>query len=64
MESNNILTTIDDNKSRKSLYVQRLPNNLWVFQTDFADQLVSTWLFLSHITSKTGAVIDGKKVES
>ena len=63
MESNNILTTIDDVGVKKVLVCAKTTKQLvTVFQTDFADQLAERGYSYLYITSKTGAVIDGKKV--
>ena len=63
MESNNILTTIDDVGVKKVLVCAKTTKQLTtVFQTDFADQLAQRGYSYLYITSKTGAVIDGKKV--
>ena len=62
MESNNILTTIDDVGVKKVLVCAKTTKQLvTVFQTDFADQLAQRGYSYLYITSKTG-VIDGKKV--
>ena len=61
MESNNILTTIDDVGVKKVLVCAKTTKQLTtIFQTDFADQQQRGYSYL-YITSKTG-VIDGKKV--
>ena len=63
MESNNILTTIDDVGVKKVLVCSKTTKQLvTVFQTDFADQLAQRGYSYLYITAKTGAVIDGKKV--
>ena len=63
MESNNILTTIDDVGVKKVLVCAKTTKQLTtIFQTDFADQLAERGYSYLYITSKTGAVIDGKKV--
>ena len=63
MESNNILTTIDDVGVKKVLVCAKTTKQLTtIFQTDFADQLAQRGYSYLYITAKTGAVIDGKKV--
>ena len=63
MESNNILTTIDDIGISKVLVCAKTTKQLTtIFQTDFAQQLEKRGYSYLYITSKTGAVIDGKKV--
>ena len=63
LESNNILTTIDDIGSKKVLVCAKTTKQLTtIFMTDFADQLSERGYSYLYITSKTGAVIDGVKV--
>ena len=63
LESNNILTTIDDIGSKKVLVCAKTTKQLvTIFMTDFADQLSQRGYSYLYITSKTGAVIDGVKV--
>ena len=63
LESNNILTTIDDIGSKKVLVCAKTTKQLVsIFMTDFADQLSERGYSYLYITSKTGAVIDGVKV--
>ena len=63
MESNNILSTIDEMAISKILVCARTTKQLTtIFQTDFAQQLSERGYSYLYITAKTGAVIDGKKV--
>ena len=63
LESNNILTTIDDINIKKILVCAKTTKQLTtIFQTDFADQLEQRGYSYLYITAKTGAVIDGEKV--
>ena len=63
LESNNILTTIDDINIKKILVCAKTTKQLTtIFQTDFAYQLEKRGYSYLYITAKTGAVIDGKKV--
>ncbi len=63
MESNNILTTIDEIGVSKVLVCAKTTKQLTtIFQTDFADQLAERGYSYLYITAKTGAIIDGKKV--
>ena len=63
LESNNILTTIDDIGNKKVLVCAKTTKQLTtIFMTDFADQLSERGYSYLYITSKTGAVIDGVKV--
>ena len=63
LESNNILTTIDDIGSKKVLVCAKTTKQLTtIFQTDFAQQLADRGYSYLYITSKTGAIIDGVKV--
>ena len=63
LESNNILTTIDDINIKKILVCAKTTKQLTtIFQTDFADQLEKRGYSYLYITAKTGAVIDGEKV--
>ena len=63
MESNNILSTIDEMDISKILVCARTTKQLTtIFQTDFAQQLSERGYSYLYITAKTGAVIDGKKV--
>ena len=63
LESNNILTTIDDINIKKILVCAKTTKQLTtIFQTDFAHQLKERGYSYLYITAKTGAVIDGEKV--
>ena len=63
LESNNILSTIDEMDVKKVLVCSKTTKQLiTIFQTDFADQLAQRGYSYLYITAKTGAVIDGKKV--
>ena len=63
LESNNILTTIDDINIKKILVCAKTTKQLTtIFQTDFAYQLEKRGYSYLYITAKTGAIIDGKKV--
>ena len=63
LESNNILTTIDDISIKKILVCAKTTKQLTtIFQTDFAEQLEQRGYSYLYITAKTGAVIDGRKV--
>ena len=63
LESNNILTTIDEIGIKKVLVCAKTTKQLTtLFQTDFAEQLDKRGYSYLYITAKTGAVIDGVKV--
>ena len=63
VESNNILTTLEDLSIKKVLVCAKTTKQLvTLFQTDFAAQLEHRGYSYLYITAKTGAVIDGKKV--
>jgi len=63
MDANNIIRTIDDIGIKKILTCVRTTKQLInLFQTDFAYQLEKRGYDYLYITSKTGAVINGKKV--
>ena len=63
MESNNILSTIDEMDISKILVCAKTTKQLvTIFQTDFAHQLSERGYSYLYITAKTGAVVDGKKV--
>jgi superfamily II DNA or RNA helicase len=63
LESNNILTTIDDINIKKILVCAKTTKQLTtIFQTDFAEQLEQRGYSYLYITAKTGAIIDGEKV--
>jgi len=63
LESNNILSTIDEVGTKKVLVCSKTTKQLTnIFLTDFADQLSQRGYSYLYITAKTGAVIDGAKV--
>ena len=63
LESNNVLTTIDEVGTKKVLVCAKTTKQLTTFfQTDFAQQLEKRGYSYLYITAKTGAVIDGIKV--
>ena len=63
LESNNILSTIDEVGTKKVLVCSKTTKQLTnIFLTDFADQLSQRGYSYLYITAKTGAVIDGVKV--
>ena len=63
LESNNVLTTIDEVGTKKVLVCAKTTKQLITFfQTDFAQQLEKRGYSYLYITAKTGAVIDGVKV--
>tara|TARA_R110001606_G_scaffold9856_4_gene42271 strand:- start:959 stop:2137 length:1179 start_codon:yes stop_codon:yes gene_type:complete len=63
MDSRNVLASIDDIAIKKVLVCVKTTKQLVnLFLTDFADQLKERGYSYLYITSKTGAVVDGKKV--
>ena len=63
LESNNILSTIDELSIDKVLVCAKTTRQLQnLFLTDFAQQLTDRGYSYLYITSKTGAIIDGVKV--
>ena len=64
LDCNNVLETIDDTNTKKILVCVRTTKQLinLMTQTDFAVQLNQRGYSFLYITAKTGAVIDGKKV--
>ena len=63
LESNNILSTLDEIEKKKVLVCAKTTKQLiTLFQTDFALELAKRGYSYLYITSKTGAIIDGKKV--
>ena len=63
IDNDNILTTIDDIGIKKILVCVKTSKQLInLFQTDFANELTQRGYSYLYITSKTGAVIDGQKV--
>jgi superfamily II DNA or RNA helicase len=64
LESNNVLASIDELDIKKILVCVKTTRQLQnIFMTDFADQLSERGYSYLYITSKTGAVVDGKKVK-
>ena len=58
LESNNILTTVDDLSINKVLVCAKTTKQLiTLFQTDFAQQLSDRGYSYLYITSKTGAIV-------
>ena len=63
IDCQNVLTSIDDMGLKKILVCVKTAKQLTtLFQTDFAYQLSERGYSYLYITAKTGAVIDGKKV--
>ena len=63
LEGRNVLASIDDISIKKVLVCVKTTKQLMeLFRTDFADQLEQRGYSYLYITSKTGAVINGKKV--
>ena len=63
MDSTNVLASIDEIANKKVLVCVKTTKQLInLFQTDFADQLTERGYSYLYITSKTGAIVDGKKV--
>ena len=63
LEGNNVLASIDQINLKKILVCVKTTRQLQnLFMTDFADQLTERGYSYLYITSKTGAIIDGKKV--
>ena len=63
LEGRNVLASIDDISIKKVLVCVKTTKQLIeLFRTDFAHQLEQRGYSYLYITSKTGAVIDGKKV--
>ena len=63
IDAQNVLTSIDDMGLKKILVCVKTTKQLTtLFQTDFAYQLSERGYSYLYITAKTGAVIDGKKV--
>ena len=63
-DANNLLETIDDNKVGKILICAKATKQIvsLVSETDFCHELEQRGYSWMYITAKTGAVIDGKKV--
>jgi len=63
LESNNILASVDELSINKVLVCAKTTKQLMMlFQTDFAAQIAKRGYSYLYITSKTGAIVDGKKV--
>jgi len=64
LDCSNVLETIDDTNTKKILVCVRTTKQLVniITQTDFTSQLNDLGYSYLYITSKTGAVIDGQKV--
>jgi superfamily II DNA or RNA helicase len=64
-DSDNLIETIDDNNIDKTLICARSTKQIMglVSQSDFVMQLQSRGYSWMMITSKTGAIIDGQKVD-
>jgi len=63
LEGRNVLASIDEISIKKVLVCVKTTKQLMeLFRTDFADQLEQRGYSYLYITSKTGAVIDGKQV--
>ena len=64
-DADNLLETIDDNNIDKTLICARTTKQIMglISQSDFCLQLASRGYSWMTITSKTGAIIDGKKVD-
>ena len=65
-DSDNLIETIDDNGIDKTLICARTTKQIinLISQSDFCSQLSDRGYSWMTITSKTGAIIDGKKVNS
>jgi hypothetical protein len=63
-DADNLLETIDDNNISKTLICARTTKQIvnLISQSDFCVQLAQRGYSWMTITSKTGAIIDGKKV--
>jgi len=64
VDCGNVLETIDDTDTKKILVCVKSAKQLinLMSHTDFASQLIQRGYSYLYITSKTGAIIDGKKV--
>ena len=64
-DADNLLETIDDNNISKTLICARTTKQIMglISQSDFCVQLAQRGYSWMTITSKTGAIIDGKKVD-
>ena len=63
-DSKNLLDTIDDNDAKKILIAARSTKQIvrLITQSDFTDEIEQRGYNWMYITSKTGAIINGKKV--
>ena len=63
-DSKNLLDTIDDNEANKILIAARSTKQIvrLITQSDFTDEIEQRGYNWMYITSKTGAIINGKKV--
>jgi len=63
-DSKNLLDTIDDNDANKILIAARSTKQIvrLITQSDFTDEIEQRGYNWMYITSKTGAIINGKKV--
>ena len=64
-DSQNLLDTIDDNNLDKILIAARSTKQIikLLRESDFRQQLAERGYYCMYITSKTGAIIDGQKVD-
>jgi superfamily II DNA or RNA helicase len=64
VDCGNVLETIDDTDTKKILVCVKSAKQLinLMSHTDFASQLIQRGYSYLYITSKTGAIVDGKKV--
>ena len=64
-DADNLLETIDDNSIDKTLICARTTKQIvgLIYQSDFCAELYQRGYSWMTITSKTGAIIDGKKVD-
>ena len=64
-DADNLLETIDDNNINKTLICARTTKQIMglISQSDFCSELYQRGYSWMTITSKTGAIIDGKKVD-
>ena len=64
-DSENLIETIDDNSLNKILIAARSTEQIvrMISQSDFCQQMYQRGYSVMYITSKTGAVVDGKRVD-
>jgi superfamily II DNA or RNA helicase len=64
-DSENLIETIDDNSLNKILIAARSTKQIvrMISQSDFCQQMYQRGYSVMYITSKTGAVVDGKRVD-